>query len=227
MNIAFLILLGILRGNAVSDDPVYYARMTNTCSYLSNDRVTVTEYWFTRDKFCSVTNNMTKTILRKDKGVQYLVNLRSGAVQTRPLQQGPMTTGLPKNDNIKYIGQNYSPVYEWNEPLLISKEKCAGYDCDHFLSRGDADFDRVSVEFLMTEAEEQWIADNINSFMLNSPKREPLSGMVKRNGKLFPVKIIEDVENAIAPHIITTLVIDKIEKVTPSEDLFEPPVINN
>jgi hypothetical protein len=226
MNIAFLILLGILRGYAVSDDPVYYARVTNTWSYLSNDRITVTEYWFTKDKLCSVTTN-SKTIIRKDKGVRHLVNLRTGSVLTRPLQQATATTDNEKKDDFKYAGQNYSPVYEWNEPLLISKEKCAGYNCDHFLSKGDADFDRISVEFLMTEAEEQWIADNINSFMLNSPKREPLSGMVKSNGKLFPVKIIEDVENAIAPHIVTTLVIDKLEKVTPSEDLFEPPATNN
>lgn len=227
MNLAFLIMLGILKGFTGNDDPVYYARVTNTWSYLSNERITVTEYWFTQDKSCSVSNNINKTIIRKDIGMQYSVNLRSGSVQSRPLQQAMMTTPDEKQEDIKHAGQYYTPVYEWNNPVLLSREKSAGYDCDHFLCNGDADFDRISVEFLMAEAGDQFVADYINSLMLSSRdsnKRDPLTRMVKGNSKLFPVKIIEDVENAIAPHILTTIVIDKLEQVNPSEDLFEPPV---
>jgi hypothetical protein len=227
MNITFFILFGIMKGVTFNDDPVYYARMTNTWSYLGNDRITVTEHWFSKEKSCSVVNNINKTIIRKDKGLQYSVNLRTGSVQSRPLMQEIMTGRTEKKEDIKYVGQNYTPIFEWNTPVLLAKEKSAGYDCDHFICIGDADFARISLDFLIAETKDQFIADYINSFMVNIPesnKREPLALMVKNNGLIFPLKIIEDVENAIAPHILTTIVIDKLEKVIPSEDLFEPPV---
>ncbi len=45
----------------------YYAKITNTRTYMNIDRITVSEYWFTKDKYCSVSNQY-KIIVRKDLG---------------------------------------------------------------------------------------------------------------------------------------------------------------
>jgi hypothetical protein len=84
MKLFIIVLFGLSNSFIISsqDDSVYYAKITNTRTYMNIDRVSVTEYWFTRDKSCMI-NNQVKSIVRKDIGVSYLICLQaqSGQIQ--------------------------------------------------------------------------------------------------------------------------------------------------
>lgn len=66
------------------EDSAYYARITNTRTYKNIDRVSVTEYWFTKDKSCVISNQIKK-VVRKDLGVVYSICVKAMQILTRSL----------------------------------------------------------------------------------------------------------------------------------------------
>ncbi len=225
----FIIILISLCNNflfSTNDDPVYYAKITNTRTYMNIDRVTVSEYWFTKDKYCSVSNQY-KIIVRKDLGVTWFINLRSGTCRTDSIRPQKTMPPAEKIIDVKYIGQNYIPDYEWNKPKLLSKETVGNYVCDHFLCEGDADFDQISLEYLVAKTDDESMAGFLNSTIMNlggsNNKREPIIEMITGNKNLIPLRIAETVENPIAPHITTVINVDKLELAESSGGMFELP----
>jgi len=229
MKLIIFFLLGLLNGLPIqeSNDSVYYAKVTNVRNYMDQDRTTVTEIWRTKDKSCTLINQR-KSILRNDLGLIYLINLQAetytvDSIKTRPTQ-APAKKGL----DFKYIGQDYTPVYEWKKPLLVNKDTIGKYSCDHFLCRGDADFDQILLDYFLIKTDDKSLAGIINSFLLSSGssanKREPLTQAVNKDNNLLILKIIERVENPIAPPIITTITVDTFTKLQPEMELFEVPI---
>ncbi len=210
------------------DDNVYYAKITTTQTYMNIDHVSVTEYWFSKEKYCTMSKQI-KSIVRRDLGVKYLINLRSGTVRTDSIKPPNAMPPVEEPMDFKYIGLNYIPVYEWNEPKLLSTETVGKYVCEHFLCEGDADFDQISLEYLLAKADDQFMTGMMNSTIMNlgvsnnSNKREPVSGMINGNKRLIPLRIIETVENPITPPITTVINVDKLELLKSSERFFDLP----
>jgi hypothetical protein len=207
----FIIFLFVLCNGLIlrsQDDSVYYAKITNTRTYMNIDRVSVTEYWFAKDKFCSL-NSQVKSIFRKDLGVVYITDLRTGTVRTETIKPAITSPFTEYTVDFKYIGQHYIPVYDWNKPKLLSPVKVGNYICDHHICEGDADYDQISLEYLAAKTSDQVLAGMLNSsimsFGASVNKREPLAGLLAGNKNLIILRIVEIVENPIAPHITTTL----------------------
>jgi hypothetical protein len=228
MKLFIIILFGLCNSFIIrsQDDSVYYAKITNTRTYMNIDRVSVTEYWFTKDKSC-VMSNQIKSIVRKDLGVVCLINLLTGTVRTDSIKPPKTMSPAEKPMDFKYIGQDYIPVYEWNEPKLLPSETIGEYVCEHFLCEGDADFDQISLEYMVAKTDNQFMAGKLNSTIMSfggsSNKREPIAGLITGNKNLITLRIIETVENPIAPHITTTINVDKLELLKSSEGLFDLP----
>jgi hypothetical protein len=193
---------------------------------MNIDRVSVTEYWFTKDKYCEM-NNQTKSIVRRDLGVIYLINLRSGTVKIDSIKPTNTMSPSEKPMDFKYIGQDYIPVFEWNQPKLLSPETIGEYNCEHYICDGDADFDQISLGYLVVKTNDQFMANTLNSSIMSlggsNNKREPIIEMINGNKNLITLRIIETVENPIAPHITTTINVDKLERLKSSEGLFDLP----
>jgi hypothetical protein len=211
------------------DDNVYYAKITNTQTYMNIDHVSVTEYWFSKDKYCTI-SKQRKSIVRGDLGVKYLIDLRSGTVRRDSIKPPKTMTHVEEPMDFKHLGLDYIPVYEWNKPIQLSTETVGKYVCEHFLCEGDADFDQISLEYLLAKSDDQFMADMMNSTIMNlggsnniDNKREPITGMLNGNNKLIPLRIIETVENPITPHITTTINVEKLELLKTSEGLFDFP----
>jgi len=226
MELFLIILLGLFKGFAgeTGDDPVYYAKITNTWTYMNISRENTTEYWFAKDKYCRVSNQV-KTIIRKDIGVIYYINLRSNTLRTDSIKPQQETASVEKETRFKYIGLNYVPVYEWNVPQLLSPDPVGDFICEHFSCEGDADFDQISLEFLIAKTDDLFMADMLNTTILNlsgsNNKREPVIDMITKNKNLITLRIIETVENSIAPHITTRINVDKLEPLKSAEEVFE------
>ncbi len=237
MNLFIIIIIGLCNSFFLKnyDDPVYYVKITNTRTYMNIDRVTITEYWFSKDKYCTL-SNQRKTIVRKDIGITYFINLGSGTYRADSIKPQKITDSIKlqktelkvgKTMDFKYIGQNYISEYEWNKPKPLSMETIGGYVCEHYICEGDADFDRISLEFLMAKTDDQFIVSMLNNTILNltgsNNKREPIIRMINGNKNLIPLRIIENIENPIAPHVTTTINVDKLDLVKSPGDLFDLP----
>jgi hypothetical protein len=229
MKLIFIILFSFLNVflKSVFNDPVYYIKVTNVRTYMNVDRTTVTEYWFTKDKFCILNSNQIKTIIRRDLGVTYSINLRAGSYRIDSIKIQKPT---PPSDivlDFKYIGQNYAPDFEWNKPKRLPVEMINKFECVHYLSEGDADFDQISLEYLAAKTEDQFMSSTVNSRILNidglNKRRKPIAGLISASKNLVIMRIIEKVENAIAPPITTRITIDNLEKVESTNGMFDIP----
>jgi hypothetical protein len=193
---------------------------------MNIDRETVTEYWITKDKYSTMSNQI-KSIVRKDLGMVYVINLSTGTVRTDLIKPSITMSYVENPMDFKYIGQYYIPLYEWNKPILLPSETVGNYICEHYLCEGDADFDQISLEYLVVKTNYQFLANVLNSSIMSSGgsnnKREPITGLITANKNLIILRIIETVENPIAPHITTVINVDKLELVKSSEGLFDLP----
>ena len=229
MKLIIFFLIGFLNGfpGQQSDDSVFYAKVTNVRNYMDLNRTTVTEIWTAKDKSCTLINQ-TKSIIRKDLGLIYLINLQTKTYSIDSIKTKSAQAPVKNDFDFKYIGQNYNPIYEWEKPLSMKKDTVANYSCFHFSCTGDADFDQISIDYFLTKTKDKSFAEMLNSVMLNtidSPnKREPLTQVINKDKNIMILKIIEKVENPISPRITTTIAIDIFKKILPDKELFEVPV---
>jgi hypothetical protein len=229
MKLLIIILLSLLNGffKSTINDPVYYVKVSNVRTYMNVDRTTVTEYWFTKDKFCILNSNQIKTVIRRDLGVTYSINLRAGTYKIDSIKIQKQSLPVDKILDFKYIGQSYVPDFEWNKPKRLPVEMINKFECAHYISEGDADFDQMSLEFLVAKTEDQFMANTVNSRILNidtsNNNRKPIAGLISTSKNLIIMRIIERVENAIAPPATTKITIDNLEKVESANGFFDLP----
>jgi hypothetical protein len=229
MKLIIFFLLGLLNGvqNQQSNDSVYYAKVTNARNFFDQDRITVTEIWSTKDKFCTLINQR-KTVFRNDLGLIYSINLQSKNYRIDSIKSRPTKVPTKNELDFKYIGQDiYNPEFEWREPLYMNKDTVGKYPCDHFSCKGDADFDQISLDYYVVKTDDKTLAGMVNSFLLSSGgsanKREPLIEATNKNKNLLILRIIERVENSIASPITTKITVDTYSKILRNEGLFEIP----
>jgi hypothetical protein len=228
MKSLILILIGLCNCFIINaqNDSVYYAKITNTRTYMNIERVSVAEYWFTKDKYCKISNQI-KSIVRNDLGVICVIDLLSGTVRTDSIKPSITMSYVENTMDFKYIGQYYIPVYEWNKPKLLYPETIGDFVCEHYLCEGDADFDQISLEYMVAKTDNQFMAGTWNNLIMSSDGsgniRDPLAGFISGNINLIILKIIETVENSISPHVTTVINVDKLELVKSSGSLFDLP----
>lgn len=227
MKLFTLFLLSFCLGFSAfaADNPAYYLKVTNTRTYMNVDRVTVAEYWFSDGTYCSL-NNQMKVIYRPDQGVRYYINLKNNTYRVDSVKT-PLVKETPAQESMKYLGRYYYPEYEWNKTAKLSKDTIGNFKCDHFYCDGDADFDQIYLDFFMTRIKDETFARFVNSTIFNikedNNKSRPVLSLIAKNKNLMPLRIVEKVENPIAPQIITKINLDKFEQVTMPEGIFEIP----
>jgi hypothetical protein len=69
----------------------------------------------------------------------------------------------------------------------------------------------------------RFVSTTIFNIKEENNKSLPLFTLITRNKNLMPLRIIEKVENPIAPQIITKINLDKFEQVTLPDGIFEIP----
>ena len=186
MRLIIFFLFGFTIGVPIqqSDDSVFYVKVTNVRNYMDLDRTTVTEIWTAKDKSCTLINQM-KSIIRKDLGLIYLINLQAKTYSIDSIKTTSAQASVKNDFDFKYIGQNYNPIYEWKKPRSLKKDIVANYSCLHFSCTGDADFDQISHDYFLTKIKDMSFAEMVNSVMLNSVgtpnKREPLTQVINKD----------------------------------------------
>jgi hypothetical protein len=97
-----------------------------------------------------------------------------------------------------------------------------------YTAEGDADFDQVSLEFWLARPGEREMAKLFNQIMLDNTSyqvsRKPLADRLKRKTSEIPVKIIERLENPIAPPMTYLIELEKLETLQAPANIFDLPV---
>jgi hypothetical protein len=227
MNLMFFFLVGLLNllPNQQVSDSVYYTKVTNVRNYMDLDRSTITEYWTGKNKSCTLVNHI-KTIFRNDLGLIYKIDLQAKTYRIDSIKT--ISLKLPSKTilDFKYIGQEYTPVFEYNDPKSVNFDTICNHKCERFLCEGDADFDHIWLDYYITKTEDQSLAIIINSIFLSyggsGNKRDPLISLTK-NKNIMILRLIEKVENPISPPITMRISVETIKKLYPEKDLFELP----
>jgi hypothetical protein len=225
MLLIILILTGLSNGLTPPQkaDSVYYAKVTYVRNYMNSDRTTVTEFWNAREKSCQQTGQR-KLIRRSDLGLLYSINMQAKTYTVDSIRKSMPKPPSTNEIDFKHIGQDYIPIYEWKDAQKLDKESVCNHPCDHYSCEGDADFDRISLDYFITPVKDEALKGMINSIMISylgpPNKSEPLSETVEKEKNILILKMIQKVENAIAPAATTTYTVDTFTKVPPTEDLF-------
>lgn len=229
MRILTIALLATLfRMTVMAEQPKeYHAVVTAKRTYMDATRETKSEYWFTNDK-TYISNGRVSTIIRKDLGVIYTVIVRSNQYYVDSIKPAKKEAPEIKELDFKHIGvDRYTADYDWTVERKSGKDTAGLFSSVHYLADGDADFDQVSLEYWISKPDDPEMALLFREIQLNSmsslTSRKPLIDLLRKNKRCIPVKIIELIDNPIAPPILNRIIVEKLEIANAPENVFELP----
>ncbi len=212
---------------AAQDLPAYHAVISSTRTYMDVSRTTQSDYWFTKDK-TYVSNGRVITIERNDLGVVYTLIVRSNEYYTDTLRQGKPDETKTEEIDFRYVGvDRLESDYDWEVSKQAKNDPSGLLKADRYMASGDADFDQVELEFWLAKPGNREMAGLFNKLMQSSmgynKTRLPLIDMLKKDKYRIPVKIVEMLENPIAPLAKTEIIVEKLEPATAPANIFELP----
>lgn len=224
-----LIVLLLLSWQAVAaqDLPAYHAVISNSRTYMDTNRKTQSDYWFTKDK-TYISNGRVTTIERKDLGIVYTLVVRSNEYYVDTIKQSKPEEKETKEIDFRYVGvDRLESDYDWEVTKKAKNDPSGLLKADRYMASGDADFDQVELEFWVAEPRNREMAGLFNRIILNSMSynktRKPLVDKLKKDKYRVPVRIVEMLENSIAPQAKTEIVVEKLEPATAPANIFELP----
>lgn len=224
--IAFLAT--IFQMPVVAELPKEYHAVVNTKrTYMDATRETKSEYWFTNNK-TYISNGRVSTIIRKDLGVVYTVIIRSNQYYMDSIKPAKKEVPEVRELDFRHLGvDRYTTDYDWTVDRKSGKDTTGPFSSDHYLANGDADFDQVSLEYWISKPGDPEMALLFREIQLNSMSslttRKPLIDLLRKSKRCIPVKIIELIDNPIAPPILNRIVVEKLESAKAPENIFELP----
>jgi hypothetical protein len=205
----------------------YHAVVSSTRTYMDVSRETKTEYWFTKGK-TFISNGRINTIVRDDLGVVYTLIVKSNVYYVDTIKPGKTKEPAPKDLDFRYIGvDRYTADYDWNVTRNSHKDTSGIFTSAHYVADGDADFDQVLLEYWVAQPNDKEMSSLFREIQLNSMSylttRKPLIDLLRKNKSCIPVKIIELVDNPIAPPILNRIILEKLEPAEAPANIFDLP----
>jgi len=212
---------------AAQDIPAYHAVITSARTYMDVTRNTQSDYWFTKDK-TYISNGRVITIERKDLGVVYTLIVRSNEYYIDTIKPEKTQEKTIEEIDFRYVGvDRLVSDYDWSIDKKSKNDQSGLFKSDHYAADGDADFDQVALEFWLAKPGNREMAGLLNNLMQNSMSynktRQPLIDKLKKDKYCVPVKIVEMLENSIAPPAKTEIIVEKLEPATAPAHIFELP----
>lgn len=224
-----LIVILLLSWQAITaqDLPAYHAVISSTRTYMDVSRNTQSDYWFTTDK-TYISNGRITTIERKDLGIVYTLIVRSNEYYIDTIKPEKTQEKAPEEIDFRYVGvDRLASDYDWIIDKKSKNDQSGIFKADHYTADGDADFDQVTLEFWLTKPGNREMAGLFNKLIQNSMSynktRLPLIDMLKKDKYRVPVRIVEMLENPIAPPAKTEIIVEKLEAATAPAHIFELP----
>ncbi|MFH0762060.1 MAG: hypothetical protein V2A67_11210 [Bacteroidota bacterium] len=222
-----LILLLSWQAMAARDFPAYHAVISSTRTYMDVSRNTQSDYWFTKDK-TYISNGRVITIERKDLGVVYTLIVRSNEYYIDTIKPEKTQEKTTEEIDFRYVGvDRMVSDYDWVVGKKSKNDQSGLFKADHYTADGDADFDQVALEFWLAKPGNREMAGLFNKLIQNSMSynktRKPLVDMLKKDKYRVPVRIVEMLENPIAPPAKTEFIVEKLEPATAPANIFELP----
>jgi hypothetical protein len=223
--IVFIFL--VCQALAAQDLPAFHAVVSSTRTYMDASRKTESEYWFTKSK-TYITNGRITTLIRNDLGVVYTVIVRSNQYYVDSIKPASKEVPEVKKLDFRHLGvDRYAPDYDWTIDRKSGKDTSGLFSSDHYLAEGDADFDMVKLEYWVSKPDDQEMAHLFRDIQLNSmsslTSRKPLVDLLKKNKRCIPLKIIELIDNPIAPPMLNQIIVEKLESGKAPANIFELP----
>lgn len=185
----------------------------------------ITNVWISENAF-SIRSLSNVIIYRRDLGkVWHLLPFKNRYYEQDIAEFEKSADPVKEKISVHKLGQNYTPEYNWILKPGNSDETVNGYECKKFVALGDADFADDKIEI--------WGPHN-SPLKLDDLAKKALMYYAENNYqgivKLFPelnnyliVKLVERINNSIAPEIINETLITKIEETPPNQTLYELP----
>jgi len=219
----FLVLTGPTL--SAQDLPVYHAVVSSTRTYMDASRNTKSDYWFTKDK-TYISNGRVATIERKDMGVVYTLIVKSNEYYVDTIKPSKKEVPEVRELDFRHIGvDRYTTDYEWTINRKSGKDTAGLFSSVHYLADGDADFDQISLEYWISKPDDRQMARLLNEIMItnsrNLKSRKPLVDHLRKNKYEIPSKIIELIDNPIAPPILNRIVVEKLEPAKAPENISD------
>jgi hypothetical protein len=158
----------------------------------------------------------------------YTLIVRSNEYYVDTIKQGKTEETKTEEIDFRYVGvDRLESDYDWVIGKKSKNDQSGLFKANHYLADGDADFDQAVLEFWLAKPGNREMAGLFNKIIQNSMSynktRQPLVDMLKKDKCRIPVRIVEMLENPIAPLIKTEIVIEKLEPATAPENIFELP----
>jgi len=113
------------------------------------------EAWISADKD-SIQKSYETVIVRRDLGLRWRLNpakkiyveslLSQGSSAPSPQMKSQKPETEKKSDDLRFIGHDYQPEYEWSVQELNESATLLGFSCKVFLIKGEADFSHVEIK---------------------------------------------------------------------------------
>jgi|GEM_PF-2476193 len=223
-----LIVFAVISLSVFAKEPQqYHAVVKTTRTYMDVSRETQSDYWFTKGKTFT-SNGRVATISRHDLGVVYTLLIKKNIYYVDSIKADKKDNTATKDIDFRYIGvDRYNPVYDWVTNLESKNDTTGLFKSDHYIADGDADFDQVSLEFWLTKPDDRNMAELFSEIAVNSMSyqstRKPMADLLSKKKQEVPVRIIELINNPIAPPIKNVIVIEKLEPAEAPEGIFDLP----
>lgn len=193
--------------------------------YLDFDRVHVSEFWITEGKSYS-REGTGIVIVRKDLGVQWVVDLNRNSYVEVPLDEDIITAEI-EEENLQSAGFYYDPRFEWDVRDTGESEDKYGYVCRIHKARGDADYAVVESRYWICQEGEHREGAEFRAFiidrLLEENKSEPLRTLLIEQQSGFPVYWEESDNGAIAPVILNRSSLVHMETEHAPTGIYELP----
>ena len=194
--------------------------------YLASTQTTITEYWITDDKTFEKRGTRV-TISRKDRGVRWVIDTKSGTyTETRLTSAGDEKTA----DDIHTAGFSYEPEFAWTVADSTEAATINGRACRITTAAGTDDFAEMTLKLWLCNTDRPALERKANVFVLDSARfrfEDPTTFATKLLSRL-PNKLLMSLEASVEPPTSPTMghrvMIRTIENAPPPAGIFDLPL---
>jgi len=206
---------------AAPDDNIIF-RQTRT--YMGNTMPPMTQEIWVGDQAVWMSSGRTTVLLRFDLGKRFYLNPSQKRYYEEPLAE-TAAAGQTASERIQEAGWSYVPEYDWTLRDTGEEKVIDGRTCRRLVLDGDADY--------AEEIREYWISrdvpvdmDRYYRLLTKRELRGQLLALYETTPLLRQGFIVESrttTENPIAPTMVWTGQVTKLEKADPPAGIYEVP----
>jgi len=221
---SFLVIALVAAAAAAFAAPDDNIVLQQTRTYMGNTMPPMTQEIWVSDQAVWMSSGRTAVLLRFDLGKRFYLNPSQKRYYEEPLAETAAAESTA-SERIQEVGWNYVPEYDWTLRDTGEEKVIDGRTCRRLVLDGDADY--------AEEIREYWLSrdvpidmDRYYRLLTKRELRGQLLALYETTPLLRQGFIVESrttAENPIAPTMVWTAKVTKLEKADPPAGIYEVP----